>query len=150
MGYMLFPFKFLTDQGIGSIMVAHLSVPALDDTPNLPTTLSKPVVTGLIREELGYDGLIMTDGLDMDGVTKHHKRGTLEGVALDAGNDILLIPSEVELAIDNILKRLEEGSLDKDQVYASVKRILKAKYDCGLANYKPIVLENLEQDCHDL
>ncbi len=142
----LFPFKFLTDQGIGSIMVAHLSVPALDDTPNLPTTLSKPVVTGLIREELGYDGLIMTDGLDMDGVTKHHKRGTLEGVALDAGNDILLIPSEVELAIDNILKRLEEGSLDKDQVYASVKRILKAKYDCGLANYKPIVLENLEQD----
>ncbi len=142
----LFPFKFLADQGIGSMMVAHLSVPAFDTTPNLPTTLSKPVVTGLIREELGYDGLIMTDGLDMDGVTKHHKRGTLEGVALDAGNDILLIPSEVELAIENILKRLDEGSLDRDQVYTSVKRILKAKYDCGLSNYSPIELSSIEED----
>lgn len=142
----LFPFKFLADQGIGSMMVAHLSVPAFDTTPNLPTTLSKPVVTGLIREELGYDGLIMTDGLDMDGVTKHHKRGTLEGVALDAGNDILLIPSEVELAIENILKRLEEGTLDRDQVYTSVKRILKAKYDCGLSNYSPIELSSIEED----
>lgn len=145
----LFPFKFLADQGIGSMMVAHLSVPAFDTTPNLPTTLSKPVVTGLIREELGYDGLIMTDGLDMDGVTKHHKRGTLEGVALDAGNDVLLIPSEVELAIENILKRLDEGSLDREQVYTSVKRILKAKYDCGLASYKPIDLGFLEEDLKD-
>jgi beta-N-acetylhexosaminidase len=142
----LFPFRFLANQGIGSMMVAHLSVPALDNTPNLPTTLSKPVVTGLIREELGYEGLIMTDGLDMDGVTKHHKRGTLEGVALDAGNDILLIPSEVELAIENILKRLEEGSLDRDQVYTSVKRVLGAKYDCGLAEYKPIKIDQIEKD----
>ena len=142
----LFPFRFLIDQGISSIMVAHLSVPALDDRPNIPTTLSKPVVTGLIREELGYDGLLITDGLNMDGVTKHHAKGSLEGIALDAGNDILLIPSEVELAISNILKRLEEGSLDREQVYTSVKRILAAKYDVGLTDYSPIDLKNIQEE----
>lgn len=142
----LFPFRFLANQGVGSMMVAHLSVPALDTTANLPTTLSKPVVTGIIREEMGYDGLVITDGLDMDGVTKHHDKGKLEGKALDAGNDILLIPSEVELAIANILDRLEEGSLDRNQVYTSVKRVLRAKYDCGLANYQPIETAQLEAD----
>jgi beta-glucosidase-like glycosyl hydrolase/CubicO group peptidase (beta-lactamase class C family) len=142
----LFPFQVLAGQGIGSMMVAHLDVPALDSTPNLPTTLSKPVVQQLLREEIGYEGLVITDGLDMQGVKKYYRSGEVEAKALAAGNDILLIPPDVPAAVDRILEYLESGKLELTQLEASVKRVLRAKYMLGLTRVEPVELENLEED----
>ena len=74
----LFPFRVLAQHGIQSMMMAHLEVPSIDDTENLPTTLSKRAVTDLLKKEMGFDGLIFTDGLGMKGVTKHYKPGEVE------------------------------------------------------------------------
>ncbi|MEM1217588.1 MAG: glycoside hydrolase family 3 N-terminal domain-containing protein [Bacteroidota bacterium] len=142
----LFPFKVLAEQGIGSVMTAHLQVPSLDSTANMPTSLSRSVVTGILREQYRFDGLIITDGLDMDGVTKHHEYGALEAQALRAGNDILLIPHDVPLAIETILAQIKNGQLDSLEVFASVKRVLRTKHELGLTSFTPIALENLRED----
>ncbi|MEO1712930.1 MAG: glycoside hydrolase family 3 N-terminal domain-containing protein, partial [Bacteroidota bacterium] len=142
----LFPFKVLAEQGIGSVMTAHLQVPSLDSTPNTPTSLSRSVVTGILREQYGFDGLIITDGLDMDGVTKHYAYGALEAQALRAGNDILLIPHDVPLAIATILTQIKNGQLDSTEVFASVKRVLRTKHELGLTSFTPVELKNLRED----
>lgn len=146
----LFPFKVLAEQGVGSIMTAHLQVPALDSTANTPTSLSRKVVTGILREEFQFDGLIITDGLDMDGVTKHYEYGELEAEALRAGNDILLIPKDVPLAIQTILAQIQNGQLDSNQVFDSVKRVLRTKHELGLTSFTPIELRNLREDLNPL
>jgi beta-N-acetylhexosaminidase len=142
----LFPFRVLSEQGIGSMMVAHLSVPALDPAPNFPTTLSFPTVGQLLKQDLGYEGLVVTDGLDMQGVTKYHKSGEVEAKALAAGNDILLIPPDVPAAVARIKEYLGAGKIDSLQFERSVKKALLAKYRLGLTEFNPIPLDNLEKD----
>ncbi|MBK7408628.1 MAG: hypothetical protein IPJ40_11535 [Saprospirales bacterium] len=142
----LFPFEVLIEKGIGSIMIAHLDVPALDSTAHLPTTLSRPVVSRLLKEEMGYKGLIITDGLDMQGVTKYYASGEVEAKALAAGNDILLIPPDVPAAVARIKEYLEAGKLDPRQLEASVKKVLLAKFRLGLTHYTPIPLEHIDAD----
>ncbi len=142
----LFPFQILADQGVGSMMVAHLAIPALDDTPNLPTTLSRPVVTDLLRKKMGFDGLIITDGLGMKGVTKHFKPGEVEAKALIAGNDILLLPEDVKAAKVAIKAALADGSLDRGQFEASVKRVLREKYTRGAYLREVINPSNLRKE----
>lgn len=142
----LFPFKVLIEKGVGSIMVAHLSVPALDSTPNLPTTLSQPVVGQLLKKDLGYEGLVITDGLDMQGVKKYYASGEVEAKALAAGNDILLIPPDVPAAVARIKEYLETGKLAPEQLEASVKKVLLTKFRLGLTHLDPVALENLEAD----
>ncbi len=142
----LFPFRILFEQGIGSVMVAHLHVPALDSTPNLPTTLSQKVVSGLLRQELGYDGLIMTDALGMKGVTKHYRPGEVEAMALLAGNDVLLLPQDVPAAFRTIKEYIAAGKLSWERIHASVRKVLHAKYRMGLTHFEPIPLEGLERD----
>jgi beta-glucosidase-like glycosyl hydrolase/CubicO group peptidase (beta-lactamase class C family) len=145
----LFPFSVLSEQGIGSMMVAHLSVPALDPTPNFPTTLSYPTIGQLLKQDLGYEGLVVTDGLDMQGVTKYHKSGEVEAKALAAGNDILLIPPDVPAAVSRIKEYLQAGKIDSLQFERSVKKVLLAKYRLGLTEFNPIPLSNLEKDLND-
>jgi beta-N-acetylhexosaminidase len=142
----LFPFKVLAEQGVGSMMIAHLQVPALDSTPNLPTTLSRPVVTGILREAYGYDGLVFTDGLGMKGVTKYHKPGRLEVQALLAGNDVLLLPEDLGAAIREIQAALASGELSQARFEQSVKRVLRAKYDLGLTFPQQVEVKNIEQE----
>ncbi|MFZ2897285.1 MAG: glycoside hydrolase family 3 N-terminal domain-containing protein [Saprospiraceae bacterium] len=145
----LFPFRVLSEQGIGSMMVAHLSVPALDSTPNFPTTLSFPTVGQLLKQDIGYEGLVVTDGLDMQGVTKYHKSGEVEAKALAAGNDILLIPPDIPAAVARIKEYLGAGKIDSLQFERSVKKVLLAKYRLGLTEFNPIPLGNLEKDLND-
>ena len=142
----LFPFEVLIEKGIGSIMVAHLDVPALDSTPNLPTTLSQPVVGQLLKKDLGYEGLIITDGLDMQGVKKYYASGEVEAKALAAGNDILLIPPDVPAAVARIKEYLESGKLDPEQLESSVKKVLLTKFRLGLTSVQPVSLDNLNAD----
>ncbi len=142
----LHPFKALSKQGIGSVMVAHLQVPALDDRPNTPTTLSRNTVHNLLTEEIGFEGLIITDGLEMKGVTKHYTDGDAEAKAIQAGNDMLLVPESTPAAFLKIKEYLAAGTIDTAQVYNSTKKVLRAKYDLGLHNCQPIELKGIRTD----
>ena len=145
----LFPFKILIEQGVGSIMVAHLQIPALDDTQNLPTTLSPKVVTDLLKKKLNFNGIIMTDGLEMKGVTKYHGPGEVEAKALAAGNDVLLLPGDVDAAFKTVKKWLADGRLDSTAIHASVRKVLRWKYRMGATAFTPLPVEGVRDDVND-
>lgn len=142
----LYPFKELIKHGVGGIMVAHMHIPGLDPTQNLPSTLSKPIVTGLLKEQLNYKGLIFTDAMVMKGVTKYFEPGVAEAQALIAGNDILERLNSVPKAISAVKKAIRDGRLTQEDIDRRCKRVLAAKQWLGLDDYKPIELENLVQD----
>jgi beta-N-acetylhexosaminidase len=129
----LFPFRRLAAQNIGSIMVGHLHIPALDDRENRPASLSRKIVTDLLRKDIGYQGLIITDALDMKAVTRHFPPGVAEAEAVLAGNDILLLPENVRLAVQTIKNYIRENKITLEQIDQSVCRILSAKYKLGLS-----------------
>ncbi|RYZ30148.1 MAG: glycosyl hydrolase, partial [Sphingobacteriales bacterium] len=133
-----YPFKQLMKAGVQSIMIAHLSIPALDDAKNMPTTLSHKVVTDLLRKEMGYTGLIFTDALDMKGLTKYYPDGETDLLAFMAGNDVLLFSQNVPLAISKIQWAVKTGKVTEADLEARVKKILAAKYDMGLYKYVSI------------
>lgn len=134
----LYPFMKLSKRGIGAMMVGHLSVPALDDTPNRATTVSPLVVQGLLREKIGYKGLIITDALNMHGVSKYFPAGQVALNAYKAGNDLLLYPENIPLSIQNIKNAVKKGELSVEDLDTRVKRVLMSKYKSGLAKWRPI------------
>lgn len=128
----LAPFKVMSQLGVKSMMVAHMSVPALDDRPNRPTSLSRKTITDLLKNKLHFEGLIFTDALDMQGVAKNFAPGEIEFEALKAGNDVLLLPQDLEKAVEYLKAKVNKGALDISVIEQRVKRILKAKYELGL------------------
>jgi beta-glucosidase-like glycosyl hydrolase/CubicO group peptidase (beta-lactamase class C family) len=146
----LYPYKRMFDQGLVSVMVAHLYVPSLEFRQNYPSSISYNVVTNLLQKELEFDGLIFTDALNMRGISKYRKQGDLELDALLAGNDILLFPENVPLAITTILKAYNDKLLSEERLALSVKKILKYKYISGLNRYKPIPIPNLIEDINPI
>lgn len=146
----LYPFEALFNNGIGSVMVAHLNVPALDSRDKRPTTLSQPTITGLAKEQLNFKGLVFTDALDMKGVTKYYEPGQVEAEALLAGSDALLLPENVGAAIREINKYVADGRIPQEQVDQSVKKILRTKYRLNLSSFTPIETKNIEQDLNSI
>jgi len=142
----MFPFRLLAQHGIQSMMIAHLHVPSIDATTNLPTTLSPRAVNQILKEEIGFDGLIFTDGLGMKGVTKHYRAGEVEAKALVAGNDILLLPQDVPAALKEIKNYLASGELSAADVDEKVRRVLRAKYDLGISTPQRVATTNLRTD----
>ncbi len=142
----LYPFRSLIREGVMGVMVAHLYVPAIDSSVNTPTTLSKNVITSLLKEELGFQGYVITDALDMKGVTKYFKPGEIEVKALQAGNDILLLPLHADVAIRGIITAIDSGWLSDSLVEARCKRMLFLKQQLGLKESPVIGLENLVSD----
>ncbi len=142
----LYPYKKLFKSGLGSIMVAHLSVPSLEPNQELPTSLSYNVVTKIVKEKLKFKGLIFTDALNMKGASNYAKPGDVDLKAFLAGNDVLLFPENVPAAIEKIKNAFNNKEITEDRLNYSVKNILRAKYWVGLNNYKPVSLENLEKD----
>ena len=132
----LYPFKKMIESGLQGIMIAHLFIPSLDSNLNTPTTLSQPVVNNLLRKKLGFNGLIITDALDMKGVTSHYKAGDIEVRALLAGNDILLLPQDIKTAIEGIKKAIDENIVPLSLVEEKCKKILHYKYQAGLDQVK--------------
>lgn len=128
----LYPFQALIRYGIGSIMAAHLQIPALDSRPNRPSSLSKPIVYDLLRQEMGFTGLVFTDGLEMKGVTDHYGNGEVEAEAIAAGSDILLLPESTPDAITAIKRYIGEGKITTADIERKVRRILLSKYRLGL------------------
>lgn len=123
----LAPFKKLIAAGIPAIMIAHLEVPALEDEKNIPSSVSKKIVTDLLRKELNFQGLIITDALDMNAITKLYSNGQAELQALRAGNDILLCPIDVPAATAAIKQAVENGEITEQEIDAHVKKILAIK-----------------------
>lgn len=142
----IYPFRELVYNGIGSIMVAHLQVPALEQRPNRPTTLSKPTVTNLLKDSLNFHGLVFTDGLGMKGVTKHFADGKVDAEAILAGNDILLLPEDLVKTKAMILQYMNEGKFTEQDINHRVKRVLRSKYRLGLTHFTPIIAANVRAD----
>jgi beta-N-acetylhexosaminidase len=142
----LFPFRVLSQYGVGSVMVAHLNVPALDPRSNRPTTLSKNTITQLLREKIGFEGLIFTDAMEMQGVAKYFQPGEADLEALIAGNDMVLLPGNVEATIKAVKDALNKGLYDTTQMKNSVKRVLRAKYRYGLNKPQKVIIENIRAD----
>ncbi|WP_242928708.1 glycoside hydrolase family 3 protein [Pontibacter vulgaris] len=142
----LYPFKELIKHGLGGIMVAHMHIPQLDTTRNLPSTLSEPIVTGLLKKGLEFNGLVFTDAMVMKGVTKYFPPGEAEARALMAGNDVLERLTSVPKAINAIKLAVLEGHLQQADIDKRCKKMLAAKQWLGLARYKPINLRNLQKD----
>ena len=141
----LYPYKKVFDAGIASVMTAHLSIPSLEPDAALPSSLSKNVVTNLLQQKLGFLGLVITDGLNMKGATNYATSAEINLAAILAGNDLLLIPQEVPATINLIKKAIELKTLTEERIAISVRKILKAKYWAGLHNYKPLEIENIQQ-----
>lgn len=128
----LYPFKKMIERGCASIMVAHLYIPALDTTRNLASTLSPKIVTKLLKEEMGFKGLIFTDALGMKGVTKYWSEGETELKAFLAGNDVLLFSADVAKAKRMIKDAILKGKVSEAELNARVLKILAAKEWAGL------------------
>jgi beta-glucosidase-like glycosyl hydrolase len=142
----LYPFKELIKNNLSSVMVAHMEVPSLEKKPKLPSTLSKTIVTKILKKKLKFDGLIITDAMDMKGVVDFNKSESADVAALLAGNDLLLMPDDLDQSTLSIKKALNEGVLTTQRLSQSVKKILMAKYKAGLNNNSTVILENLRED----
>ena len=128
----LVPFKAVFDAGIGSVMIAHLSIPAIDNTANRATSISRNNVTDLLRVKMGYQGLTFTDALEMKGVAKYFPDGVISVEALVAGNDMLCLPASVPQSIEAIRKAIDDKKLSWEDIYSKTRKVLAAKFDLGL------------------
>jgi len=145
----IFPFKELIQAGAPSVMVAHMNIPALDATPNIPSSISKKVVTDLLRNELGFKGLTVTDAMDMKGVKKHFPNGEADVMAIAAGHDLLEVSENSGRAIDLIEKAIKSGRISQADLDARVKKVLAAKLWLGLNKYQKVNTNNLINDLNN-
>ncbi|MGO4708091.1 glycoside hydrolase family 3 protein [Chryseobacterium sp. 2TAF14] len=145
----LAPFKALMNKGIGGVMVAHLYVPSLESGKGIPASISKNIITGLLKEKLDYKGLIITDALNMGAVANKYKPGELDALAFKAGNDIMLFSQGVSEGKKLIQKAIDKGEISQSRVEESVKKILLTKYFLGLNEYTPKNPENVNYDLNN-
>jgi len=129
-----YPFKQLIKAGVGGVMVAHLQVNEIDKSR--PSSLSRVIITDLLKKNLGFDGLIFTDGIDMKGITNTYSGGQAELEAVRAGNDIILLPPDVPQSIQTIKEAAEKDDVLRKQIDYHCRRVLKAKYDLVLPHLK--------------
>jgi beta-glucosidase-like glycosyl hydrolase/CubicO group peptidase (beta-lactamase class C family) len=142
----LYPFKQMIEAGVSSMMIAHLNIPALDATPNSPSTLSKKIVQDLLQKEMGFNGLIFTDALQMKGITKNLTVGQSSVKSFMAGNDVLLFPDNIQAAITQMKTAYSKGQIKEADINKSVKRILLAKSWAGLEQFQPIKEDSVVYD----
>ncbi|WP_232538721.1 glycoside hydrolase family 3 N-terminal domain-containing protein [Chitinophaga tropicalis] len=142
----LYPFRKAIEAGVQSIMIAHLYVPAIDSTPNTPTSISYKTITGLLKEEMGYKGIVITDALEMKGIAKFYNGGEEAAQSLLAGNDMMMLPSTAEGSVDAIRRAIRKGLISWDEVNKRVKKVLLAKYNLGLNKPQVIETANLAND----
>lgn len=145
----LAPFKALMDKGIGGVMIAHLYVPALENEKGIPASISKNIITGLLKEKYGYKGLIITDALNMGAVAKRYKPGELDALAFKAGNDIMLFSDGVKAGKRLIQLAIDRKEISQNRVEESVKKILLTKYFLGLTKYEPRNPENINENLNN-
>jgi beta-N-acetylhexosaminidase len=138
------PFRSAIAHGVDAVMTAHIAVPALD-APDMPATLSPKILTGILREEFGFKGLIVTDALEMGGISRGFKVGEAAVKALEAGADVLLMPSDPHAAIEGIVAAVNRGQIKRKRIQESVARILAAKARVGLGTRSLVDLEAIHE-----
>lgn len=138
----LFPFRNLINNGTGCVMTAHLNIPFLDSTRNVPASLSSRIIKELLRKDLGFTGLVITDAMNMKGVTKYFQPGEAEAKAFEAGNDVLEYVPDIEAAIREIKKSLTEKKITSEEIDMKCRRVLALKYWAGLSKTQPLPREN--------
>src|ERR1700761_4671331 len=141
-----YPFREAIKAGISGIMIAHMDIPALDDTKNLPSTLSRKIVTGILKDSLGFKGLVVSDALEMQGVVKYFPNGEADVRAFLAGNDVLELSQNSARAILLIRQVVRKGGIPAEEFEARVKKILAAKYWAGLNRYHPTPVTHIMAD----
>lgn len=160
----LYPYKKLIKEGLASVMVAHLNVPSLEARNGFPSSLSKHIVTDILKDQLGFNGLIFTDALTMKGAADYVEQGAegsiqnksiVKGGEIDlmaflAGNDVMLMSENPVNGIAKFVEAFNTGTITEDRLAHSVKKILMAKYKVGLHNYSPIGVHDLENDLNRL
>ena len=139
----LYPFRQLIANGLTGIITGHLYVPVLENTPHLAASLSEKVVTQLLQKEMGFGGLIFTDAMNMQGVSRGRTSVDANLKALVAGNDILLYPEQIQASIAKIKEAIANGIFTEEALNNKVRKILRAKYWAGLNNLKPIDLQDI-------
>ncbi|MBV8552433.1 MAG: hypothetical protein JOY54_14110 [Acidobacteriaceae bacterium] len=144
----LLPFRAAIQHGADSIMTAHLAVPALD-AANLPATLSQNILTGLLRDELGFKGIIVTDALEMQGIAGLYSQGEAAVRSIEAGADVLLMPTDPEACIRAVMSAVESGRLSRKRIDASVVRVLAAKQRVGLFRSRTVDLNAISDEIED-
>jgi beta-N-acetylhexosaminidase len=145
----LYPYKQLIGQGLGSVMTAHLYAPALDPNEKVASTLSREVITNLLRNKLGFGGLVFTDAMNMQGIAKYFKGGDAEVKALQAGNDVLLFSQDVPAAISKIKTAIDSGWISMKEIDMHCHRILQAKEWAGLAKKSEIRVAQVYEDLNN-
>ncbi|WP_179022570.1 glycoside hydrolase family 3 N-terminal domain-containing protein [Winogradskyella forsetii] len=159
----LYPYRKLINEGLASVMVAHLNVPSLEARRGFPSSLSKHIVTDILKGQLGFNGLIFTDALTMKGAADYVEKGVdgtetkslVKGGEIDlmaflAGNDVMLMSEDPEKGIAKFVEAYKNKTITEKRLAHSVKKILTAKYKVGLNNYSPIGIYNLEKDLNRL
>ncbi len=141
-----YPFREAVKAGISGVMIAHMDIPALDNTKDLPSTLSRPIVTGVLKDSLRFKGLVVSDAMEMKAVVKYFPNGEADVKAFLAGNDILELSENSERAIKMIRKAIRKNEIANDEFEARVKKVLAAKYWAGLNHYHDISTEHLTED----
>ena len=142
----LFPYKKLIDNNLSSVMVAHMEVPSLEKEPKMPSTLSKNIISKLLKKKLKFEGLVITDAMDMKGVVDFNKNQSADVSALLAGNDILLMPDDLDESTKSIKNAINNGIITEKRLKYSVKKILMAKYKAGLHVNNEVNLNNIVED----
>jgi len=138
-----YPFREAIKAGISGIMIAHMDIPSLDSTKHLPSTLSRKIVTGILKDSLGFKGLVVSDAMEMRGVVKYFPNGDADVRAFLAGNDVLELSPNSNLAIKKIRKAIRNDQISQEEFDAKVKKVLAAKYWAGLNNYHETPINNL-------
>ncbi|MFC7357145.1 glycoside hydrolase family 3 N-terminal domain-containing protein [Jejudonia soesokkakensis] len=146
----LYPYRRLIDAGLSSVMVAHLNVPSLEERYDYPSSISKTIVTDMLKGELGFNGLIFTDALNMKGAANFSVPGEIDLAAFLAGNDVLLISEDIPKAHQILVNAFREGLITEERLALSVKKILYAKYKVGLHNYTPVDTNYLVEDLNSV
>jgi beta-glucosidase-like glycosyl hydrolase/CubicO group peptidase (beta-lactamase class C family) len=141
-----YPYKRLFEEGLASVMVAHLNVPSLEPRPNVPSSVSHNIITDVLKNQLGFKGLIFTDALNMKAAKNFREPGEIDLEAFQAGNDILLCAENVPVAAEKICMAYQDSLISEERLSYSVKKILKYKYKVGLNEYRPIPIPNLYTD----
>jgi beta-N-acetylhexosaminidase len=142
----LYPYKRMFDEGLVSVMVAHLYVPSLEPREGYPTSISHHVVTDVLKGELGFEGLVFTDALNMKGASNFKRPGDIDLEAFLAGNDILLFAENVPLAVEKLCLAKQDSLYDEDRLAESVKKILRYKFKAGLQHVTPVEVAHLDAD----
>ncbi|MBK7132746.1 MAG: glycoside hydrolase family 3 [Bacteroidales bacterium] len=142
----LYPFRKLINEGIGSVMTAHLNLPSLDTLSGLPSTLSPVIIKGLLKDELGFRGLVITDAMNMKGVTKFFIPGEADAKALQAGNDVAEFVTDVEATIRETKNYIISKKLTNEDIALKCRKILALKYWAGLNRLQPVEKINIDAE----